>query len=435
MPLSLAAKSPERLKDIAEGFRSGKLSVQEYLNRLKNLFDQREPQIRAFVPERGDRFERLLRDIKELEARFPRSESRPPLYGIPVGVKDIFHVDGFPTFAGSRFPPEVLAGPQAKCISLLKSAGVLILGKTVTTEFAYMAPGPTRNPHNPEHTPGGSSSGSAAAVAAGLCPLALGSQTIGSTLRPASFCGVVGFKPSYGRISADGMIPLSYSVDHVGFFTTDVESAGLVASVLCEKWRRGFATPPPVLGVPEGPYLQKASHVGLEHFRHTCARLSRGGFEIRPVKMFDDFEDIIQRVRTLVAAEAAEVHREWFRLYSELYHEKTAELIMRGQTVTPEVIEICRTSREKVRREIMKIIDQNGLSAFLAPAAVGPAPKGLDSTGDFVMNLPWTHAGLPAVSIPSGETPDGLPMGLQIVGRWWQDEELLLYARKVEILF
>ncbi len=142
---------------------------------------------------------------------------RPPLFGIPIGIKDIFHVNGFSTHAGSRLPPKQLMGEEAKCVSDLKKAGALILGKTVTTEFAYFEPGPTMNPHNPNHTPGGSSSGSAAAVAAGLCPLALGSQTIGSIIRPASFCGVVGYKPSYDRISRDGVIPVSPSLDHIGF--------------------------------------------------------------------------------------------------------------------------------------------------------------------------------------------------------------------------
>ena len=151
-------------------------------------------------------------------------------------MKDIFHVKGFLTRAGSGLPVDLLTGPEAESVTQLKQAGALILGKTVTTEFAYFAPGPTRNPRNPAHTPGGSSSGSAAAVGAGLCPLALGTQTIGSILRPASFCGVVGFKPSFGRISSAGVIPFAVSLDHIGFFTQDVAGATLAAAVLCKNW-------------------------------------------------------------------------------------------------------------------------------------------------------------------------------------------------------
>ena len=429
---SMAERNLDRLKELAEGFRTGRLSVRQYLGQLKTRFDEREPKVKAFLPEPTDRFERLRREFADLESQFQEANSRPLLYGIPIGVKDIFHVQGFPTRAGSKLPPEVLHGPEARSVTILKSAGALILGKTVTTEFAYRAPGPTRNPHRLDHTPGGSSSGSAAAVAAGLCPLALGTQTIGSTLRPASYCGIVGFKPSYGRISADGVIPLAFSLDHVGFFTADVEGALLVASVLCEGWNQESALSQPVFGVPEGPYLKKADREGLDHFRRTCSRLSEAGLQIRPIDMFEDFDDIILRHRTLMAAETAQVHREWFRVYSELYHEKTAELIRAGQSVDPTLLKACRAGREKLRGEIMRIMDQYGLSAFLAPAAVGPAPPGLENTGDPVMNLPWTHVGLPAISLPSGTTPEGLPIGLQVVGRWMDDEALLGWAHQIE---
>ena len=161
---------------------------------------------------------------------------------MPVGVKDIFHAAGFETRAGSQLPPELLTGPEADAVGRLRAAGCLILGKTVTTEFAYYEPEPTRNPHNLAHTPGGSSSGSAAAVAAGLAPLALGTQTIGSVIRPAAFCGIVGFKPSYGRISPEGLIFFSPSLDHVGLFTQDVAGMSLAAAVLCENLGAGDAS-------------------------------------------------------------------------------------------------------------------------------------------------------------------------------------------------
>ncbi|MDQ3007957.1 MAG: amidase, partial [Chloroflexota bacterium] len=188
------------------------------------------------IPEE-DRFGRLHEDAETLVLSYPDLITRPSLFGALVGVKDIFHVEGFVTQAGSRLLSGLLQGTEAKSVTRLKEAGALIFGKTVTTEFAYFFPGPTRNPHNPEHTPGGSSSGSAAAVAAGFCHMALGTQTIGSIIRPAAFCGVVGFKPTYDRISREGVIPLSPSLDHIGFFTSDVETAKHAAAVLIGDWR------------------------------------------------------------------------------------------------------------------------------------------------------------------------------------------------------
>jgi Asp-tRNA(Asn)/Glu-tRNA(Gln) amidotransferase A subunit family amidase len=228
------------------------------------------------------------------------------------------------------------------------------------------------------------------------------------------------------------VIPLSSSLDHVGFFTGDVEGAQLAASILCQGWKHGSELSRPVLGIPEGPYLEKASDEALSHFRRTCSKLSEAGFEISSVHMFEDFEAIVERHETLEAAEAAQVHRTWFDTYSELYHHKTAVLIRKGQKVPVDLVEDYRGGREELREEIMEIMDRNGLSAFLAPAAVGSAPSGLESTGDPVMNLPWTHAGLPAISLPSGMNSEGLPLGLQVVGRWMDDEGLLGWAGRVE---
>jgi len=420
-----------RLAPLAAGLRGGQLTLDAYLEQLETRFIEREAQIQAFVPEPA-RFERLRREAADLENRYPHPESRPPLYGVPVGVKDIFHVDGLPTQAGSRLPTEILTGPQARSVSQLKQAGALILGKTVTTEFAYFAPGPTRNPHNLAHTPGGSSSGSAAGVAAGLCPLALGTQTIGSVIRPASFCGVVGFKPSFDRISTEGVIPVSKSLDHVGYFTQDVAGAMLAAKVLVNDWCE--VKPParrPVLGVPEGPYLQKAGAEGLVHFRAVQQKLAQAGYEIRSVGVMADFTDIVSRHKTLMAAEMAMVHQEWFARYKHLYRPETAELIEQGQQVSPEIVEQCRTGQAQLRGELTSLMAEQGIDIWLAPAAVGPAPATLESTGDPIMNLPWTQAGLPAVNLPTGFAQNGLPLGLQLVGGWHQDEDLLVWAERI----
>ncbi len=291
---------------LSRAFRSGELSITNYISNFQSLFEECESSILSFIPDEN-RFSRLRKETEALISRFPNPAKRPPLFGMFAGVKDIFHVDGFITQAGSRLPSQDLQGNEAASVSKLKQAGALILGKTVTTEFAYFTPGPTRNPHNSEHTPGGSSSGSAAAVGAGLCPLALGTQTIGSIIRPAAFCGVVGMKPTYERISRDGVIPLSPSLDHIGFFTPDVDTAKKVASVLIENWRLENWERKPILGIPEGAYLNSASDYALACFNTICESLADAGYELRRVRIMDDYQEICNRHDVIMSSDAATV--------------------------------------------------------------------------------------------------------------------------------
>jgi len=421
----------DRLVDLAADLRTGVLLPANFAVLLEARFIRSEDQIHSFVPEE-DRFGRLNDQLTQLLERYPTPADRPPLFGVPIGVKDIFHVDGFPTQAGSKLPAEELAGPQSKAVSSLEAAGALVLGKTVTTEFAYFSPGPTRNPLDARRTPGGSSSGSAAAVAAGLCPLAFGTQTIGSIGRPASYCGVVGFKPSFGRISTEGIIPLAPSLDHVGFFTRDVAGARLTAELLCNAWRSDpDVARRPVLGVPDNSYLSAASAATLEGFRSTVDRLAAAGYEVLRTSALDDCAEIDTRHRLLVAAEAARVHVDWYARYNELYAPKTVELIERGLPVQDPELEELRTGCSRLQAELEASMDARGVDLWLSPSAPGPAPVGLDSTGDPVMNLPWTHAGVPTLSLPAWET-DGLPVGLQVAGRFGADEELLAWTSTLE---
>jgi Asp-tRNA(Asn)/Glu-tRNA(Gln) amidotransferase A subunit family amidase len=403
------------------------------LEAFEARFAEREPGLCSFLAEEG-RFERLRREEEDLQARWPDPRNRPPLFGLLVGVKDVFHVDGFETRAGSRLPPAVLRGAESPCVTALKQAGALILGKTVVTEFAYFAPGPTRNPWNPEHTPGGSSSGSAAAVAAGLCPLALGTQTIGSVLRPAAFCGVVGFKPSKTQIPTSGMVPLSPSLDEVGFFTPDVETARLVGSLLCDRWRPDPPGRRPRLAVPVGPYLSRVSKEGMIHFRSVCNRLADEGYEILPVPAMADFDEVVARHYRVVAAEAARVHAGWFERFEDRYDPRTAELIRKGQEITDAELARDLAGCERLGDEITGLMDQYRIDLWISPSAVGAAPRGLDATGDPVMNLPWTQAFMPAVSVPAGRNPEGLPMGLQVAAVMGDDEDLLYWAAEMEPL-
>ena len=273
--------------------------------------------------------------------------------------------------------------------------------------------------------PGGSSSGSAAAVGAGLCHLALGTQTIGSVNRPAAFCGVAGYKPSYNRIDKRGVIPVSDAADHVGIFTPRVTDLALAAKILCREWQAPATERRPVLGIPLGPYLERASSEGQDHLEMSCQRLADAGFTVRKIAAMPDFADIYERHNLLVAAEAAAVHAAWYGEYGERYHEKTAALIERGQGVAPEALQAARQGQLQLRQELTQLMDENDIDLWVSPAAVGAAPPGLESTGDPVMNLPWTHAGLPTVSIPAGTNQAGLPLGLQTTGRWYGDERLL----------
>lgn len=435
---SPALVHPAPLAETAAALRSSRLDLTTYIEETCERIDAVEPHLQALIPEAVRRV-RLLNEAKRLQERFPDSEDRPLLYGISVGVKDIFHVDSFLTRAGSQLPPTALEGPEAAVVTALREAGTLILGKTVTTEFAYFEPGPTRNPHNLDHTPGGSSSGSAAAVAAGLCPLALGTQTIGSVIRPAAFCGIVGFKPSYGRIPTDGLILFSESVDHVGLFTQDVAGMQLAAAVTCDSWRPvpegGRPARQPILGVPDGPYLQQASPEALAVFGEQLIRLEEAGYTVRRVPALENIEAVARRHRALIAAEIAQVHAAWFAEYKSLYRPRTAEIIREGRAVSDEALAAARTGCEALRSELEKLMREAGIDVWISPAAPGPAPAGIHATGDPAMNLPWTHAGMPAVTVPAGHAANGLPLGLQCVAPFMADEQLLVWAEPLADVF
>jgi len=421
------------LLELTAALRSSSLHLSDYLAQLETRFAEREPEVLAFMPEAG-RWDRLNYEAQLLLEKYPEPEQRPALFGVPVGVKDIFHVDGFITTAGSKLPPEVLHGVEAESVSRLKQAGALILGKTVTTEFAYFAPGPTRNPVSPAgtlHTPGGSSSGSAAAVAAGLAPLTLGTQTIGSIVRPASFCGVVGFKPSYERVSREGVIPLSPSLDHIGPFASSVAGVQLAASVLIADWQPSSVHRLPAFGIPDGPYLHNAEPEMLAHFEATVDKIQAAGYSVRRVAAMPNFEDIQARQTVIVSGEAARVHAVWFSQFKSVYHPRTAELIENGQKISDAELEAARAGRIQLREELTALMNAHGIDIWLAPSAPGPAPAGLESTGKPVMNLPWTQAGLPALNLPSG-TINSLPVGLQLISGWQKDEELLAWAQLIE---
>ena len=418
---------PSPLVATATTLHSGQLDLLDYIDEACNRIDATDPRVHALLPE-TDRRKRLKAEATALQKRFPDPASRPALYGILVGVKDTFRVEGFPIQVGSQLPPELFAGPEAPCVTALRAAGVLILGKTITTEFAYFEPGPTRNPHHLDHTPGGSSSGSVAAVAAGYCPLALGTQVIGSTIRPAAYCGIVGFKPTYGRIPTEGLVKCADSVEHVGYFTQDVPGSAFVAPLLCRDWQPVTTARLPILGVPDGPYLMQASEEARTAFERQLGHLQQAGYTVRRVNALSKIEEINRYHTRMVFAEMAQIHTTWFAHYESLYRARTAAAIREGQMVTEAELERGRQGRETLRTELAALMQQNAIDLWVCPAATGPAPEGLDSTGSPIMNLPWTYSGLPAITIPAGVATNGLPLGLQCVAATMADEYLLAWA-------
>jgi len=415
-----------------EKLRAGQMDLVAYVDEMCDRVAKLDSRIQAMLPE-PDRQGRLRSEARALQVRYPDPANRPPLYGALVAVKDIFHVSGFVTAAGSTVPPELFAGPEATCVQMLRDAGAIILGKSVTTEFAYFEPGPTRNPHNLSHTPGGSSSGSAAAVAAGLCTLSLGSQTIGSVIRPAAFCGVIGFKPTLYRIPTEGLVYFSRTLDQVGFFTQDLAGIELAASVLCVSWKPA-PTPAtmPVLGVPTGPFLQQAEPEALKAFEQHLSKLEAAGCRVKNVPALQAIGDLNTLHRRMVFAEFAREHAEIYAVHAPLYRKRTAEIIEIGKKVSDQELVILRANCSALRQELETAMAREGSDLWVTPSALGPAPEGIHATGDPNMNLPWTHAGMPAITLPAGKAKNGLPLGLQFVARFGEDEKLIAACRTLE---
>lgn len=383
------------------------------------------PRLRAYVDE-PDRPLRVRRALDELARRWPEPADRPPLYGLPVAVKDVFHVAGLPTRAGSRLPAELITGRPGPLITSLLDAGAVVLGKTVTAEFAYLAPGETRNPHRLEHSPGGSSSGSAAAVAAGLAPVALGTQTVGSVIRPAAYCGILGFKPTFGRIGTEGVIANAPTFDTVGFLAADAELLQRVAAATLPDWQAPRPPVSPTLAVPRGAYLDQAEPVAREAFERHLAVLREAGYRVQDVALLDEIEQVNARNVLINGYELARSHEAWFDDHSAHYHPRTAAAIRDGRTIDRRDYEAALRDRAVFADALVHALA--GFDAYVAPAATGPAPHGLDTTGSPLMNLPWTQARLPVLGVPAGRTDDGLPLGVQFAAAPGRDEALLGWA-------
>jgi Asp-tRNA(Asn)/Glu-tRNA(Gln) amidotransferase A subunit family amidase len=326
-----------------------------------------------------------------------------------------------PTTAGAGPFAHERPARDSTAVARLREAGAVIVGKTATTEFAYRDPAATRNPWNTAHTPGGSSSGSAAAVAARMVPLALGTQTVGSVVRPAAYCGVVGLKPSYGRVPADGVVPLAWSLDHVGCFTRSVEDAALVLGVLAGAGAapRGGA---PRIGLPAA-WVERAEPATAAHVMAVGRRLAAAGAEVAETSLPDAFAAIDAAGREVMAAEAAAYHVDRFGPEPSSHRPGIAALIRTGRALPAIDYVRANRARDAFRSDMRPLFER--FTVLLTPAAPGPAPRGLDSTGDPVFCAPWSFIGAPAIALPSGVGEDGLPLAVQLIAGPGRDADLL----------
>ncbi|MGH2640240.1 MAG: amidase [Actinomycetota bacterium] len=390
------------------------------LERLESI----DPCIQAFVSEPTRR--------SRLESSSPADG---PLHGVAVGIKDLYRVDGIPTRAGSQLPSEVFEGDESWIVTTLRDAGAVVLGKTALDEFAYCEPPPTKNPRDPERTPGGSSGGSAAAVASGICRLAVGSQTLQSVIVPASYCGIVGYKATFGRMPFDG-IPLSPSMDTVGFLAPSV--AGLRADVasLVPDWRDAEPSAPPVLGVLEAWGTPEIVADGWGAHRRHVETLRGRGVELRSVVVpWNDPEglrDWGRRIGDLLHGEMALAHAGWFDRFAHLYRSRTAKAVRAGRTIPPERVREGRDARGDLATLLQDSAAASGIDAWICPATGGVAPIGYQETGDGTMTAFWSYAGFPCVTLPVFDGPDGMPLGIQLVAPTGRDEHLLRSAELLE---
>ncbi len=413
------------IRELRRSLESGSLSCESLVRACLARIDERERDVAAWV--HIDR-ERVL-----AEARAFNPAAKGPLHGIPLGVKDIIDVAGLPTRMGSLIYVEApLAAQDATCVALARTAGALVLGKTVTTELASFTPGRTRNPLRRDHTPGGSSSGSAAAVADGQVPLALGTQTAGSIIRPAAFCGVVGFKPSFGLVPRNGVKLQAESLDTLGVFARSVDDASI--------WY-GAVTGARDLPEPaERParslriamisnWMDEASMEMSLAVAEAADALAAAGARVKEVRLSPLFVDAQQDQRLINLSEMSRQYSEEYHTHNELLSLRLLELLGEGEGISKEHYRAAITRTEAARKAAD--VHFNDYDAWLMPSAPDAAPKGLDSTGDPLFNRLPTTLHLPCINLPHYRNKAGLPLGLQLVGGRQQDEKLLEISAQI----
>ena len=430
----------EASSEIAEGKLSSVSLVECFLWRINQL----EPSLKAWVTiDKAAVTETAAQLDQELEAKGPRS----PLHGIPVGIKDIYYTAGMKTTACSKVYADFVPTYDATSVARLKEAGAIVLGKTVTTEFAAGDPPPTVNPWDSAHTPGGSSSGSAVAVAVRMCPGAMGSQTGGSIIRPSSYNGIVGLKPTFGRISCYGVIPVAWSLDTIGPLVNCVEDAAIMLQALAgydpkdpgssegpvPDYRRALdqMDTPPRIGLIKDFFFGRSDPEVQKHTEEAAQLLAKGGAQVEEVSLPPSFATTADVQWTINNVETAAYHEESFRSRADDYSNRLRERIEMG-LLTPATHYIqAQRLRRAYRREMDALARQ--WDVLLTPTTPTPAPRDLSTTGDPVFQSPWTSCGLPTVTVPSGLSPStGLPLGIQLAASSFAEARLLAVARWCE---
>ena len=444
------------LAQAAEQIRNGEISAVALTESLLDRIGTLEPTLKAWVTiDRED----VLGLAEERDSELKEKGPRGPLHGIPVGLKDIFYTAGMKTTACSKLYADFVPTYDATSVARLKEAGAIIQGKAVTTEFAMSDPSHTVNPWNAAHTPGGSSSGSAVAVATRMCPAALGSQTGGSTCRPASYNGIVGLKATYGRISRYGVVPVSWSLDTVGILVRSVEDAAIMLGAmvghdphdpssstepvddyvgeldsfspeLANRRAGNGKGKPPKIGLIREFFLEQSDDDVRGNAEDVAQRLSRAGAEVEEVKLPPSFWTCHAAHRVVQYVECAAFHEEMFREHADDYGPKLRMSIEAGMLVSGVRYMQAQRMRGRLRAEMTALAQS--VDALLTPATPTPAPRDLTTTGAPVFQSPWTSAGMPTITIPSGLSQSGLPLGIQLEGPPFGEARLLAVARWCE---
>jgi Asp-tRNA(Asn)/Glu-tRNA(Gln) amidotransferase A subunit family amidase len=422
--------------EAASEIARGAISAEDYTRACLERIAAVESEVHAFVhldPEHA------LAQARALDRRKASGERTGPLHGIPVGIKDIFDTADYPTEYGSPIFAGRRPDADSAAVRKLREAGAVIIGKTVTTEFAYFHPGKTRNPRDLKRTPGGSSSGSAAAVAAGMVPLAIGSQTNGSMIRPAAFCGVFGIKPSHGLISRAGALTLSRKLDHVGAFARSVDDLALILDVLAgqdaaDPDSRPYAAPSFRVGAAEEPPISPAFALVRTPMWEKADAEARDALEglardlrAREIDLPDQYRDAWSALRAIMAVDMAHNLGAFVDKGGEVSKTFRA-LIEEGRKVTATQYLAALRDAERYAEGMIGIFEQFA-DAVITLSAKGVAPPGIEATGDPVFCSLWTLVGFPSLNLPLLANTDGLPIGVQLVGAPGRDERLLRTAR------
>ena len=401
--------------------RKGAITSEALVRACLERIARDEPGIHAWAWLDADR---ALAEARSVDGR----GRPPPLHGLPVGIKDIIDTAGAPTECGTPLYRGRRPTRDAACVDSLRSSGGVVLGKTVTTELAFFAPGPTRNPRNPARTPGGSSSGSAAAVADSMVPAALGTQTAGSIIRPAAYCGIVGFKPSHGLLSMEGIHPFAPSLDTLGVLVREVADVAPLLGALGAPVDVTPLTRPPRIGLWRSAQWPHASAAMQARLEEVATALARAGATVRAVDPLPDEARLSEDQALIMATEAVRSF-EALRPTGALSQQLTG-LLDRGVAADPAEVDSAKIRAGQAWVAMSGAL--SGLDALLTPSAPGEAPEGLASTGDPVFNRVVTWLGFPAVSLPAGTGCSGLPLGVQLVGAPLAEATLLAVASWTE---